>query len=84
MKRTRFQREQPQEVRYWPSVTNVERPICHSGVIRWAEAGFVPGYRICDGCDRHFLADHSENGTPVLLRVGSRRLALRKWYGSSA
>lgn len=56
---------------YWPSVTDVPCPCCASGTIRWAEAGYVPGYRICDGCGKHFLADGTA-AAPTLLRVGQR------------
>src|SRR3990167_4559139 len=46
----------------WPAVTDVPCPIDRcTGKIRWAEAGYVPGYRICDECGRHFIA----GGTPV-------------------
>ncbi len=41
---------------YWANVTNVGCPACGTGVIRWHEAGYVPGYRICDSCGRNFLA----------------------------
>ena len=40
---------------YWASVTDVPCPSCE-GTVRWAEAGYVPGYRICDGCGQHWLA----------------------------
>ena len=55
---------------YWPAVTDVPCPAPRcAGIIRWAEAGYVPGYRICDGCGRHFLAaGHAD--APTLLRVG--------------
>ena len=41
----------------WEHVTDVRCPVrgC-SGMIRWAEAGYVPGWRICDRCDANFLA----------------------------
>lgn len=54
---------------YWAAVTDVLCPICATGTIRWAEAGYVAGYRICDGCHRHFLADGNA-ARPTLLRVG--------------
>lgn len=38
------------------SVTDVPCPCCATGTVRWHEAGFVPGYRKCDGCGREFLA----------------------------
>jgi hypothetical protein len=58
---------------YWESVTDIPCPIgsC-DGLIRWAEAGYVAGYRICDKCGRHFLAKGSVT-KPKLLRVGARR-----------
>lgn len=57
---------------YWQSVTDVTCPVCESGTIRWAENGYVPGYRICDRCGRHFLAG-GNNDHPTLLRVGARK-----------
>jgi hypothetical protein len=58
---------------YWAAVTDVPCPLAGcGGLVRWAEAGFVPGYRICDGCGRHFLAGETADA-PTLLRVGSRR-----------
>jgi len=57
---------------YWGAVTDVPCPCCHGGTIRWAEAGYVPGYRICDTCGRHFLA-RGNAIAPALLRVGTRR-----------
>lgn len=57
---------------YWAAVTDIPCPICSVGTIRWAEAGYVPGYRICDSCGRHFQAEGTA-AAPVLLRVGSRR-----------
>lgn len=58
---------------YWAAVSDVPCPIegC-AGIIRWAEAGYVPGYRICDGCGRHFIADGTADA-PVLLRCGQQR-----------
>jgi len=42
---------------YWLTVTDVPCPVTGcKGTIRWYEAGYVPGYRICDHCRRHFLA----------------------------
>jgi hypothetical protein len=62
----------PEYVEYWPAVTNVPCPANCAGTVRWAEAGYVPGYRICDACGRHWLA--SGNATdPTLTRVGRRR-----------
>ena len=58
--------------RYWEGVTDVPCPCCDGGTARWAEAGFVPGYRICDECGRHFLAGGTA-ADPTLTRVGARR-----------
>lgn len=57
---------------YWRSVTDVPCPFprCH-GVVRWAEAGHVPGYRICDRCGRHYLAKGTV-GEPALLVLGRK------------
>jgi len=43
---------------FWASVTDVPCPRdgCR-GTIRWNEAGYVPGYRICDKCKRTFFAE---------------------------
>jgi len=58
---------------YWVSVTDIPCPVATcDGIIRWAEAGYVAGYRICDKCKRHFLAKGNAS-SPELLRVGSRR-----------
>ena len=57
---------------YWSAVTDVQRPACGSGVIRWAEAGHVPGYRICDRCRRHYLAD-GDHAHPSLVLLAGRR-----------
>lgn len=56
---------------FWESVTDIDCPCC-DGIIRWHEAGFVPGYRMCDKCKRHFLAK-GHIGAIKLLRVGTRR-----------
>jgi len=40
----------------WEAVTDIPCPVCLTGVVRWAEAGYVPGYRQCDSCGRQFLA----------------------------
>jgi len=54
---------------FWPAVTDVACPVCEDGTVRWAEAGYVPGYRICDGCGRHFMAE-GEAHSPALLDTG--------------
>ena len=58
---------------YWQSVTDVPCPIdgC-DGLVQWHEAGYVPGYRICAKCLRHFLARGTAQ-SPTLIRVGNRR-----------
>lgn len=62
----------PDKFDFWLAVTDVPCPACNAGTIRWYEAGYVPGYRVCDGCKRHFLADGTAEA-PKLLRVGSRK-----------
>jgi hypothetical protein len=55
---------------YWGAVTDVPCPACDAGTIRWHEAGYVPGYRICDGCGRHWQAS-GERGHRVLILMRS-------------
>ena len=57
---------------YWAAVTDVACPVCATGKLRWAEAGYVPGYRICDNCKRHFLAAGTL-AAPNVRRVGRRK-----------
>ena len=56
----------------WASVTNVACPSCGRGRVRWAEAGYVPGYRICDCCHRHFLT-RGTAAKPALLTTGRKK-----------
>jgi len=56
---------------YWANVTDVPCPTGCGGKVFWAEAGFVPGYRICGKCLRHWQAGGNAEA-PVLLRVGRR------------
>lgn len=55
---------------YWPAVTDVPCPVCEDGTVVWAEAGYVPGYRICNapGCHQHFMAGGDKDG-PVLIQI---------------
>lgn len=48
----------------WPQ--SIPCPHCQSWIV-WAEAGYVPGWRICAGCHRHWRADSSD-GLWVLRR----------------
>lgn len=57
---------------YWQAVTDVPCPVCEDGTVCWAEAGHVPGYRICDGCGRHFLAEGTAE-QPALAQMRGRR-----------
>ena len=41
----------------WESVTDVACPNCQHGIVRWAEAGYVPGWRECDVCGRQYMGD---------------------------
>lgn len=66
----------PATVDYWDAVTNVPCPCCPDGLVRWSECGYVPGYRICDGCGRHFLS-RGTGSLPKLIRVGNRRSLVR-------
>ena len=56
---------------YWGAVSDVPCPVCSKGLITWAEAGYVPGYRICFGCKRHFLARGNATA-PTLVRMVRR------------
>jgi hypothetical protein len=56
---------------YWVSVTNVPCPSCKNGVICWAEGGYVPGYRICDQCGKHYMAV-GDAEHPALARAHDR------------
>lgn len=52
---------------YWASVTDVPCPACQTGTIRWAEAGYVPGSRLCDTCGRFFQARGSLKSGVTLM-----------------
>lgn len=56
---------------YWMAVTDVPCPTKCGGKVQWAEAGYVPGYRICDQCGRHFLAKGTAD-KPTLVLVRSK------------
>jgi len=53
---------------YWANVTDVPCPVCAGGTIRWHEAGYVPGSRLCDCCGRFFQARGSVKDGAVLIR----------------
>ena len=58
---------------YWHAVTDVPCPLPSCpGIIRWYEAGYVPAYRICDQCQRHFLGGGT-SAAPALIRMGAKR-----------
>lgn len=57
---------------YWPAITDVPCPCGCGGTIRWAEAGYVPGYRVCDTCGRHFIGGGKAE-SPTLILMGDRR-----------
>jgi len=40
----------------WALIAILPCPACGSGRLVWAEAGNVPGWRVCDGCGREFIA----------------------------
>lgn len=53
----------------WDDITDVRCPAPRCpGMLRWAEAGHVPGYRICDGSRHH----HWELDTEHVLRYAGR------------
>jgi uncharacterized protein (DUF983 family) len=56
---------------YWQAVTDIECPVCHHGVVIWYEAGYVPGYRICNGCGQHFMAKGNADA-PLLVEIPGR------------
>jgi hypothetical protein len=56
-----------QEWDYWSLVTDVPCPCCPTGTIRWHEAGYVPGWRICDGCKRTFMASGDMSHPKLIL-----------------
>jgi ribosomal protein S27E len=44
----------------WPD--HVKCPDCEQAEVVWAEAGYVPGHRICPGCGSHWeLASPTES-----------------------
>lgn len=52
---------------FWPAVTDVSCPVQGCGaIVRWYEAGQVPGYRRCDNGHRFFARGTAES--PVLIR----------------
>lgn len=58
------------EFRGWESITDVSCPTRNCpGELRWAEAGYVPGYRICDCCGSHFAL--REDGLRLVRRLRS-------------
>ena len=60
----------------WADVTDIPCPVCHSGIVRWAENGYVPGYRICDQCHRHYISagcvTDALHGVSALIFTGRR------------
>lgn len=59
----------------WSAITDVS---CFfracSGTLRWAENGYVPGYRICDTCGRHYELTHDAlMGRGLAIRHNRRR-----------
>lgn len=58
---------------YWASVTAIPCPLPEcDGTVQWAEAGYVPGYRICDKCGHHFLASGTVDRPELVLMRGRR------------
>lgn len=67
---------------FWAAVTDVPCPVCPTGALRWAEAGYVPGYRVCDGCGRHYLA-HGDADAPGVLAMRRRTRIARTATGKA-
>ena len=64
----------------WPSITDVPCPLSGCcGILRWAEAGYVPGYRICDGTTKHHfeLRRHAADGDGLLAPNGRKARGYR-------
>lgn len=57
---------------YWSAVTDVPCP-CGQGRLRWAEAGYVPGWRECDACGRQYQAEGNAEAPRLELRRGPIR-----------
>jgi hypothetical protein len=53
------------------AITDVACPRCQGGIVRWAEHGYVPGWRICDLCEAHYLGDPA-TGRLALRQRGRR------------
>ena len=61
----------------WDNVTNVACPGCGVGLIRWAEAGAVPGWRECDTCGRQYMGDPATGLSPrrgAVIEVSPARI----------
>ncbi len=57
---------------YWTNVTGIPCPVAEcDGTILWYEAAYVPGYRICTHCQRHFLAKGNTEH-PYLIDCGRK------------
>lgn len=54
---------------YWAAVTDVPC-VCHGGIVRWAEAGHVAGWRECDLCGRTWMAAGTSEAPALELRGG--------------
>ena len=58
---------------YWPSVTSVACPCGDpNGWVAWAEAGWVPGYRICTKCGQHFMASGDASDPSLTELIGRK------------
>jgi hypothetical protein len=44
-------------------------PACGAGTPQWAEAGHVPGYRVCDHCGRGWEVSFQRDGEALLLTL---------------
>ncbi len=55
---------------YWPQT--MPCPHCQSWIV-WAEAGYVPGYRICSGCHRHWRMTMDSNSAKWMFVRANHR-----------
>jgi hypothetical protein len=69
--------ERPPDPGYWPAVTDAPCPC--GGVIRWAEAGYVPGWRQCDRCGRHWIATGDAEAPRLELAALCEDNVARPW-----
>lgn len=63
----------------WEQITDVPCPRECGGMLRWDEAGHVPGYRTCEACHAHYLG--SPGSTLVRQPGRARRVTAKTMHG---